>query len=373
MSLLNILTVTIAYPSIINEVNGIFVKETVKCIAKINNTVVLSCVIINNENKIKAGIYEKEEDSIKIIRVFVKKSFLPEMILTTLGILKGLRYIKKKQIKIDVIHAHFFASAITFLFFMRDIPVVITEHSSIFTFKQLSFLAIQIAKLVFKHSKVVCVGSDFLISKISQYNIKANFIKIFNPVNIELFHNTKNKRDKITKALLVSRLDKPKMISLLLEAISLVSKEREDFHVDIIGDGPQMKELKVLTNDLELNKLVTFHGSKNKIEVADLMKLSNFIMLPSVTENQPNALNEAMCCGKPVLATDAGGSPEIVNKICGILVKPNDIVAFKEGLNFMFDNFEKFDSEKISNEAKNRFGYESIARQLNEIYRMSLK
>lgn len=365
---MNILTVSIAYPSIINEVNGIFVKDTVKCVSKFNNMIVLACTIIENESKIKASIYETEEDGIRVIRVFIKKTFLPEMILSTIGIFKGLKYIKKMQKKIDIVHAHFFASAIPFLVLMKDKPLIISEYSSVFTFGQLSRIAIFIAKRVMKKSKVVLVGSEFLTNNIKSFGINANFKKCLHPVDTSLFyHVNKNPSQKI-RILLVSRLVKVKKISILIHALGLVKKSRTDFYLDIIGDGPDAQEYFEEVNLLGLKEFIKFHGYQEKNIILKFLQECDFFVLPSTTENQPVVLNEAMCCGKPVLVTRGGGNPEVVNSKVGMLIEPDNIESLKEGLLTMMDNYQKFNSSVIEKYGNENYSYEVVGKKLENLY-----
>ena len=60
---------------------------------------------------------------------------------------------------------------------------------------------------------------------------------------------------------------------------------------------------------------------------APWMNASDVICLPSLYEGCPNVLVEANACGKPIVATDVGGIPELVNNNSRILVPPGDIKA----------------------------------------------
>ena len=290
------------------------------------------------------------------------------MILSTIGIFKGLKYIKKKQKKIDIVHAHFFASAIPFLVLMKDKPLIISEYSSVFTFGQLSRIAIFIAKRVMKKSKVVLVGSEFLINNIKSFGINANFKKCLHPVDTSLFyHVNKNPSQKI-RILLVSRLVKVKKISILIHALGLVKKSRTDFYLDIIGDGPDAQEYFEEVNLLGLKEFIKFHGYQEKNIILKFLQECDFFVLPSTTENQPVVLNEAMCCGKPVLVTRGGGNPEVVNSKVGMLIEPDNIESLKEGLLTMMDNYQKFNSSVIEKYGNENYSYEVVGKKLENLY-----
>ena len=162
-----------------------FIKETAKCIAHEHNVTVLHCDTIRKTSSHSPGIFTERIDNVDVVHVFIKESFLPKTLLTTLGILKGLNYIQPK-FSIDLIHAHLFSSAIPFLWRLKNIPLVLTEHWSGFPLNQLGFLKI-IAKLVMRRSKTVCPVSEFLRKSIESHGIKANFKVINNPVDLNYF------------------------------------------------------------------------------------------------------------------------------------------------------------------------------------------
>jgi glycosyltransferase involved in cell wall biosynthesis len=62
------------------------------------------------------------------------------------------------------------------------------------------------------------------------------------------------------------------------------------------------------------------------------MAAADLVTLPSHSEGQPNVLIEALACGRPVVASDVGGIPEIVDDACGHLVPPGDVDALAAAL-----------------------------------------
>lgn len=365
---LNILIVTIAFPSQQNSLNGTFVKDMAKCIAKLHNVTVLHCTTIPKSSKITSEISEEIQDDLRVVNIFLKEGFFPTTLLTTRGILKGLNYLKKKQIPIDLIHAHFFASAIPFLWKMRKTPVVLTEHWSGFPLKKLGALNL-VAKLVMSHCKMICPVSNYLMKSIMGYGIKSNFKVIYNPVDQNYFFLKQKNSGGIIKPLVIARQDPIKGIPTLLKAIALVSKIRADFHLDIVGHGPQYENYMHLSKQLKINNFVTFHGAKERTEVAKFMQSCDFLINSSISENQAVTLNEAICCGKPILATKVGGNVESVNENIGILVEPRNVEALKNGIITMLDNFKNYDFSEIALSGKQSYGYESIGKKYDQVYK----
>jgi glycosyltransferase involved in cell wall biosynthesis len=154
----------------------------------------------------------------------------------------------------------------------------------------------------------------------------------------------------------------------LLEALSLISRRRKDFALDIVGDGPYKREYEELTRKLGLDGTVKFHGVRTGVEVARFMMDCDFLVQPSLWETFGVVYIEAMACGKPVIASNIPGPNEFINADVGILVPPKDVDALAKAINFMLDHHGDYSSEKVSRYARERFSCEVVGRMLNEVY-----
>ena len=72
-------------------------------------------------------------------------------------------------------------------------------------------------------------------------------------------------------------------------------------------------------------------------DVAVWMAAADLVTLPSYMEGCPNVVLEALACGRPVVATDVGGIPEIMSDECGRLVPPRDSVDLAHALASVLD------------------------------------
>jgi N-acetyl-alpha-D-glucosaminyl L-malate synthase BshA len=94
----------------------------------------------------------------------------------------------------------------------------------------------------------------------------------------------------------------------------------------MIGDGPDREEAEKEARDLEVAQDVRFLGKIDR--VANLLQASDLFLLPSQTESCGLAALEAMACGSPVVATRAGGLPEVIEDgVCGILEPVGSVEA----------------------------------------------
>jgi glycosyltransferase involved in cell wall biosynthesis len=215
--------------------------------------------------------------------------------------------------------------------------------------------------------------STTLRQAIQAYGIKANFEVIPNAVNTSLFSPPGRKDKKLPwKLLTVALLDpsEKKGIRYLLQAAALLSNTR-DVHVDIIGDGPKRQEYERLTVHLDIANKVTFHGLKSKPDVCELMRQADIFVLPSLQENCPCVIIEAMASGLPIVATKVGGIPEIVPPFAGVLIPPKDAHALASALSRVMNQVSEgkhFSPKAISDYAKENFSYEAVGKHLHELY-----
>jgi len=129
----------------------------------------------------------------------------------------------------------------------------------------------------------------------------------------------------------VGRFVPYKGYGVLLKAARAVEDVLPGVHWLLVGDGEQRVELEAQCHDLGLNERVHFTGWRD--DVPDMLALCDVFALPSLAEHFGRVLIEAMAMERPVVATGAGGVPEIVaHDQCGLLVPPGDPRAMAEAL-----------------------------------------
>ena len=117
--------------------------------------------------------------------------------------------------------------------------------------------------------------------------------------------------------------------------------------LNIIGDGPERKNLHDLVKKFNLDDRVKLAGSVPHSEIPKWINLSNFLVLPSLNEGMPTVMLEALGCGKPVIATKVGGIPEIINEKIGVLVDKDNPDSLAQGLLSAIN--QRWDNEYILN------------------------
>ncbi len=178
---------------------------------------------------------------------------------------------------------------------------------------------------------IVCISkalADQVISlKIPEKNVKF----IYPGIDLNKFtYYPKNQSLKVVVGT-VSRLDKEKGIDILLKTAPEILKKYPNIIFNIVGKGKQEKALKELAEKLALGDSVKFLGFRKSVEV---LKTFDILVLPSLKrESLGIILLEALSCGVPVVASQIGGTKEIIagNEV-GFLVPPNDLVALENAI-----------------------------------------
>jgi glycosyltransferase involved in cell wall biosynthesis len=120
----------------------------------------------------------------------------------------------------------------------------------------------------------------------------------------------------------VGRLAAPKDFPTLLRALARL--EPGSFRARVVGDGPERGALESEAGRLGLGTAVEFLGER--ADVADLLARSQLFVLATRSEAHPISVLEAMAAGLPVVASDVGGVPELLDGH-GFLVAPGDADA----------------------------------------------
>jgi glycosyltransferase involved in cell wall biosynthesis len=158
-----------------------------------------------------------------------------------------------------------------------------------------------------------------------------------------------------------------KNFSGLMHTFNRLSKMRNEFELVLVGAIPTEAQ-----NLLEQSaRLFTIHpvGTIINHEVAFHMQQSNCLVLFSRSENFPCVIVESLCCGVPVITSNAGGAAEAINVNNGIVVPSEDEEALLMALLKMLDTFHQYNQVHISNQAKEKYSATTIASQFRLLYK----
>jgi glycosyltransferase involved in cell wall biosynthesis len=381
--MLNILFLPRWYPHRYDPMPGLFIQRQAEAIAA-NYRVVVLYVHPDPDCPSEFEIDVASENGVTIVRVYYK---IPEIVLPGVYHLMNLTSFYKAHYRglevvgdftPDIVHSHILTrEAVMGHLLSRkyNVPHIISEHWSRY-FQENGTYRGNVRKfisgyVVRKASAVIAVSEMLKTAMISCGLVHGNYFVVPNVVDSPLKIDAKKRDTENRKVFLhVSCFDdRAKNISGLLKVLSVLSKNRTDFQCLLVGEGPDLAEMKHLANILGLTeKSVIFVGLKEEQELNLLYAEADFTVLSSHYETFGTVIAESLGCGTPVLSTSVGIAPEIITTENGILIPANDTRALAEGINRMLDICDTFERDNVRATILDRYTPEIVNQQLSEIY-----
>jgi len=167
----------------------------------------------------------------------------------------------------------------------------------------------------------------------------------------------------------VARLAPVKDHSTLISAFEIISGRFTNSKLIIVGEGELRDELEKRTIGIGLNNRVFFLGERK--DIREILSIFDIFVLSSLSEGTSITLLEAMASGKPVIATNVGGNPEvIINEKTGILIPPSQPRLLAEAMQRLVLNEDlalqmgKFAKEHI----KANFDIKIMSERIKRLY-----
>lgn len=224
----------------------------------------------------------------------------------------------------DVIHFHQSVDSILFNFLRRfkKFKTVLTVHGY-----PTNILIGQLKKI----DAIISVSKK-VEEHFTRKGIESRLI--YNCVNEKKFFPEKKEKKLVeefnleNKFVLMSagRIEEWKGLQFIVKALNLIKEKNPDVVLLIVGDGSYTKELIQLIQGLGVEEKVKFAGRFPNEKIRSLINCCDVFLQPSIGwEAFSNSILEAMACGKPVIASNIGGNPEIIeNGFDGFLVPAGD-------------------------------------------------
>lgn len=162
--------------------------------------------------------------------------------------------------------------------------------------------------------------------------------------------------------LYVGNLKKEKGVIELLRGFASVNKQYPDLKLFYAGPGNLRNEIINQAEKLSISERVVLLGSVEHSKLPELISQARVLALPSYNEGVPNVVLEAMACGTPVLVSNVGGIPEVVNEsICGKIISARSESEVAEGIDYILSRV--WDEEKIQQHSQ-QFSWQNNKLQL---------
>jgi glycosyltransferase involved in cell wall biosynthesis len=169
----------------------------------------------------------------------------------------------------------------------------------------------------------------------------------------------------------VANLRSVKRLDLFVGALARVAATSATggFRGIVIGEGPERARLESQARQFGVEDRLVLVGASDDPR-AYLQHLDLFVLC-SDREGLSNAVIEAMSCGLPIVATDVGGNPELVDASNGVLVRPGDVDDLSAAIARLLDDPERRRSMGRASRSRveRDFSWDETLRQLEGIYR----
>jgi len=207
-----------------------------------------------------------------------------------------------------------------------------------------------ICNLIFNHSHVNVAPSNYLKTEFELYGYSTMFIP--NILEIEKY-KFKNRNSFQPKLLWVRAFDKIYNPTLAIKVLKLLKQQYTDSELTMVGPfkDDTIEKVTKLIDTLNLKDSVKITGVLKKEDWHKLSENSDIFINTTNIDNTPVSVMEAMALGLPVVSTDVGGLPYLIeNNIDGVLVKKDDAKLMCNAINHLLINNDS--AIKISNNAR---------------------
>ena len=370
---MSVLFLSCWYPSKEKPLKGIFVREHARAIhASGQKIVVLALNVENGPSLYQKGIEKfTDESGIETNVIHIRSLFYKWIYINPFWLYSILHsYFKAGILPVfspDIVHSNILnpcAILGDWLAAEYKKPHFITEHwSKVDKYMGRNILSYQ-GRKAYNNAKALSVVSRFLRGTIEKYVADPAKIRVIpNVIDTDAFcFVSKNPSADKMVFTCVATWTPPKQPMLFVKALEDLSKTgSKKIELNIVGEGAQLNEVR----EFNPGYMIKYHGNIPKQKIAELLHNSDYFLHASDIETFSMVCAEALSTGTPVIASNVGGIPELVNDSNGVLTEntvPKWIEAMQKALNTRYDN------NSISKNVSSRFGMAAVAKLFSEMY-----
>lgn len=275
----------------------------------------------------------------------------------------------------DLLHAHKFGSNAWGALLSRSarVPLVVHEHN-------FSERPGRVRRVLDRHwiatraGRVLCV-SDSVADVERACGVPERLIEVVpNGVRLDAAWTRDAARAELGIAArsftvgIVGRLRPEKAHDVLLEAVATLARAGRDVRLCVVGDGPCRTELQLQAARLGIDGRVTWAGERR--DAATLAAAFDVAVVCSHWEGLPLAALEGMAAGVPLVATQVGGLPTLLERGAGLLVPPADPAALAAALDQLIDDVDHRSrlAEAGRARVRERYSFDGMVDRVQQVY-----
>lgn len=226
----------------------------------------------------------------------------------------------------------------------RPIKLVTTLHGTDITLVGSDPSYYEIVKFAIEESDGVTAVSKFLVEETTfRFKIDRHIEMIHNFINPDEYKG-RGGQVKLKKMLapggerILCHISNFRPVKRAADAVEIAARVAKSHKIKLlmVGDGVDMPHVRQVTKELGAEGIVSFLG--NRSDVVDILEASEILLMPSESESFGLAALEAMASKCAIVATTAGGIPELVTPQCGFLHAIGDIDSMAESVSALLGN-----------------------------------
>jgi glycosyltransferase involved in cell wall biosynthesis len=231
---------------------------------------------------------------------------------------------------------HLFAAPALWIGRLRGVPVVVNYRGGLAD----DFLAAAPTHVhrSLRRAALRVTPSDFLRRVFARHGLDAEVIP--NIIDLERFGAClAHPREGPPHIVVARNLEPIYGLDTAIRALALLRQWHPQARLTLAGSGPQREELQALAASLGVGEAVSFPGRVDHADMPALYAQADVALNPSTVDNMPNSVLEAHASQLPLVSTNVGGVPDIVDDgISGLLVPPGDAAAMAQALRRVLDD-----------------------------------
>ncbi len=384
---MKVLWITSWYPNKVNKTNGDFVQRhaqaaSLYCKVDVIHVEKDTKDILRNPVEIKKNIQGNLTETI----VLFKANNLPFVgkMLTFLKYKKLYKQQLKENFKKnglpDIVHVQIAMKAGLIALMLKrkyNISYVITEQWTMYNsdandaYEKRSIIFKNFTKKIFANAALFLTVSKNLAEVIEKKIIKVPYKIIYNVVNTKHFFYQEKNKDQPFAFVHASTMAKQKNPKTIIDAFISFHEQYPDSKLIMIGEVPQIINTYYLEKKLPEN-IIEFTGFIPNEKLGKIVQQCNAFILFSTRENMPCVVLEALCCGLPVITSNAGGTAEVIDESNGIVVYDYNKEALMNAMISLYNSYNIYNCKEISAKASAKFSYETIGKEIADAYQFVL-
>ena len=270
-----------------------------------------------------------------------------------------------------------------------NIPLVFTFHTQYEKYAQhyvpvapklAGLITDEVVKRYLRHCQHVVVPTESIREMLVQdYGIERGVSVVPTPVDLQKFRDIQPEKVRARFGLegkevllFVGRLAREKGLDMLLQAFTLIHKQRPEVRLLLLGRGPYEDALKAKLAKLGFQDFVVIAGAVPHEEVPGYYAAADLFVFPSTTETQGLVIIEAMAAGLPIVAVRAPGAVDVLTEGGGVLTENKPELFAREVVDILAAPGRQKELSKDALQAVERYSISDATARMLHAYETAL-